>query len=428
MKQTEASAATEPHVSRSGTTPYDASGSYSLAGGGRLVSLDALRGFDMFWIVGAGAVVTAFGKMSDTPAAHFFSTQLSHVQWEGFHFYDLLFPLFVFIAGVSLVFSTDRAIARYGTARAVLRLARRCGALVLLGVFYYGGLSNRWPDIRLSGVLQYIGLASFFGGSLYIALRRPRALAAVCAALLLGYWALMAFMPFPDLRLDSESLAKTVAQVGSPEPSKVLLSATRMVRGHYEEGYNFANYVDYRFLPGKKINGAYESQPLLGILGVTCACLLGMLAGLWVRRPDVSDARKVWGLLAAGGASVALGFAWGIEFPVVKKLWSPSFVLVAGGYSALSLGLFYCIVEIWNKQRWCQPFIWIGMNPITLYLAHNIINFQTLAARFAGGDLERCLDAHVAKGAGGVLLALAELGLTFLLVRFLYVRKIFIRL
>jgi predicted acyltransferase len=130
----------------------------------------------------------------------------------------------------------------------------------------------------------------------------------------------------------------------------------------------------------------------------------------------------------AGGVSVALGFAWGLQFPVVKKLWSPSFVLVAGGYSALLLGVFYSVVEIWKKQRWCQPFVWIGMNPITVYLAHNIVSFQALAARFAGGNVQQCLDAHVAKGAGSVLIAVVELGLTFLLVRFLYVRKIFIRL
>lgn len=392
------------------------------------MSLDALRGFDMFWIVGAGALVDALGKTHENCVTRFLTTQLSHVQWQGFHFEDLIFPMFVFIAGVSLVFSTDKALAQFGKAKAVLRLARRCSVLFLLGLFYYGGLSTRWPDIRLSGVLQYIALASFFGGSLYIVLRRARAIAAACAVLLLGYWVLMGTVPFPDVRLDKESLAKTVAQVGSQEPSKVLRSATGSVRGCYEEGYNLSNYVDYRFLPGKKINGAYESQPLLGLLGVVSACLLGILAGLWLRRSDVGDPRKVTGLLLAGGVSVALGFAWGLQFPVVKKLWSPSFVLVAAGYSALLLGVFYVVVEMWKKQRWCQPFVWIGMNPITVYLAHNIVSFQTLAARFAGGNVQQCLDAHVAKGAGSVLIAIVELGLTFFLVRFLYVRKLFIRL
>ncbi|MCX7008731.1 MAG: heparan-alpha-glucosaminide N-acetyltransferase domain-containing protein [Kiritimatiellaeota bacterium] len=400
-----------------------------IAGGGqRLLALDALRGFDMFWIVGAGALVHALDKMSDNAVTRFLTTQLSHVQWQGFHFYDLIFPLFVFIAGVSLVFSMERALAQQGKAKAIGRLARRCALLVLLGLFYYGGLSVRWPEIRLSGVLQYIGIACFCGGTLFIVLRKARLIAAVCATILVSYWALMVIVPFPDVQLDKESLAKTVAQLKSSEPAKVLQTATRRVSGCYEEGRNLSNYIDYRYLPGKKINGAYESQPLLGILGVVSACLLGILAGLWLRRDDVGDGRKVAGLLVAGAASVALGFLWGLQFPVIKKLWSSSFVLVAGGYSAMLLGVFYWIVEVRKKQTWCQPFVWIGMNPITIYLAHNIIVFPTLAARFAGGDVQAWLDVHLAKGAGGLLLAAVELSLTFLLVHFLYIRKIFIRL
>ena len=382
----------------------------------------------MLWIVGAGSLVQALGKVSDTGVIRALSKQLSHVQWEGFHFYDLIFPMFVFISGVSLVFSIDKTVARLGKAKALKKIAIRGVLLVLLGVYFYGGVSKPWPDVRLLGVLQYIGLACLFGGILYIAARRAHVIAAVCMAILLGYWALMEFVPFPDLKVDKTSLDETVVKVGSPDPAKVVLSATGKVRGHYEEGYNLSNYVDYRYLPGKKINGAYENQPILGIMGAVAAGLLGMLAGLWLRRPDVSDKRKAAGLLAAGVAAVAIGFLWGLQLPVVKKLWTSSFVLVAGGYSAVLLGLFYWVIEIGKKQRWCQPFVWIGMNPLTLYLVHNFFSFPDLAARFAGGDVQLYLDAHVAKGAGSVLLVAIELGLMFLFVRFLYVRKIFIRI
>ena len=396
--------------------------------GGRLMALDALRGFDMFWIVGAGAVVTALGKLNDTAFTRFLSAQLTHVQWEGFHFEDLIFPLFVFISGVSLVFSTGRSVEQLGRLKAALRLGRRCVLLFLLGVFYYGGLSGSWSEIRLLGVLQYIGLACFFGGAIFIALRRARAVAAAFAALLLGYWALMAWVPFPDVRLDKASLAEAEAKAGSSVPEKVLGGASGRVRGLYDEGHNLSNYVDYRFLPGRKINGAYESQPVLGIIGVVSACLLGALAGLWLRRPEVGDGRKVAGLAAAGAAGVALGVLWSLSFPIVKKLWSPSFVLVACGCSSLLLGAFYGVVDVWRKRRWCQPFVWVGMNSIVIYLAHNIVSFSKVAERLAGGDLRRLLDAHVAAGAGGVLLGVVELGLTFLLARFLYVRKVFVRL
>jgi predicted acyltransferase len=412
-------------------TPGHSSGASDASGApvaGRLQSLDALRGFDMFWIVGAGTLVTAFGKLNDTAFTRFLSAQLSHVQWQGFHFEDLIFPLFVFISGVSLVLSTERAVAQVGRLKAALRLGRRCVLLFLLGIFYYGGLSGRWSEIRLLGVLQYIGLACFFGGVFFIALRRARALAAACAALLLGYWALMAWVPFPDVRLDKESLARAEATAGSSSPEKVVSLAAGQVRGLYEEGRNLSNYVDYRFLPGRKINGAYESQPLLGIICGVSACLLGILAGLWLRRTDVGDGRKVAGLAAAGAAGVAAGLLVSLSFPIVKKLWSPSFVLVAGGCSAVLLGAFYGVVDVWKRRRWCQPYVWIGMNSIEIYLAHNIVSLSKVAERLAGGDLQRWLDAHAAAGAGGLLLGAVELGLTFLLARFLYVRKVFVRL
>lgn len=396
--------------------------------GERLASLDALRGFDMFWIVGAGALVEALGKLRETGATRFLSAQLTHVQWRGFHFEDLIFPMFVFIAGVSLVFSLGKAVRGGGVVKAVWRLMLRSVLLVLLGIFYYGGLKGNWTDIRLLGVLQYIGVASFFAGGLYLAFRRARWLAAACAVLLLGHWALMEWVPFPDVRLDSVALAKAEERVGSRDPLKVLRDAPGTVRGRYEEGYNLSNYVDYRFLPGKKANGAYENQPLLGVPGVVAVCLLGVLAGLWLRRADVDDARRVAGMAAAGAVGVAIGVLWGTRLPIVKKLWSPSFVLVAGGASAALLALFYGVVDVWKKRRWCQPFVWIGMNPLVLYLAHNVVSFHDVARRLAGGGLQRCLDAHVMAGAGGVLLALVELALSFLFVRALYVRKVFIRL
>ena len=397
------------------------------AEGGRLMSLDALRGFDMFWIVGAGSLVHAMGHKSAITT--FLSNQLEHVEWAGFHFYDLIFPMFVFITGVSMMFSMDKALAKHGRHGAIVRLGRRCALLVLLGLFYYGGFSNPWPGIRLTGVLQTFGVACFLGGSIYILWpRNPRAMVGAFLALVLGYWTLMTFVPFPDLRLDKDSVAKLAAQVGSNDPAVLAKAVTARVHGVYEKGYNLANYADFRYLPGKKQygDGYWEAQGLFQMVVATSSCLLGILAGLWLRRRDTSDELKTLGLFCAGAASVALGFAWGLQFPVVKKLWSPSFVLVAGGYSAMLLAFFYYIVEMRKWQRWCMPFVWIGMNPITIYLTYSI--FPKVAERLAGGDVQRCLDHYVVKGSGGLFLALVELALVFLFVRFLYIRKVFIRL
>src|SRR6266550_1659422 len=164
----------------------------------RLMSVDALRGFDMFWIIGADSLVYALNRMSRTRTTSFLATQLEHVEWEGFHFYDLIFPLFVFIVGVSLVFSLTKTIEQAGRAEALTRVVRRGVLLFLIGIFYSGGFASLWPDMRLMGVLNRIALAYFFAGLLFCFFK-ARALAAICAGLLIGYWALMSFVPIRDI-------------------------------------------------------------------------------------------------------------------------------------------------------------------------------------------------------------------------------------
>jgi predicted acyltransferase len=118
-----------------------------------------------------------------------------------------------------------------------------------------------------------------------------------------------------------------------------------------------------------------------------------------------------------------------LQFPVIKKIWTSSYVLVAGGYSALLLGAFYLVVDVWKYQKWCQPFVWMGMNAITIYLIKNFLGgtFSPLAARVLGGDVKAWLDAHVAKGFGDLLIAVGGLLIAFWIVRFLYQKKIFLR-
>jgi predicted acyltransferase len=156
-------------------------------------------------------------------------------------------------------------------------------------------------------------------------------------------------------------------------------------------------------------------------------CLLGVFAGLLLARADLSQARKLGWLLAAGGLALVVGHLWGLQFPIVKKIWTSSFVLVTAGWSLLLLGAFYYVVDMRQWRRWCEPFIWIGMNPITLYLATSVIGFHGIARRFVGGDIQAFLDNHVAKGLGGLLVALTVLLLLVLFARFLHQRKIFLR-
>jgi predicted acyltransferase len=388
----------------------------------RIRSVDALRGFDMFWIVGAGALCRAIEKMTETPVTTFLATQLQHVKWEGFRFYDLIFPLFLFIIGISIVFSLGKADRN----QALKRIIRRGVLLFLLGVFYSGGLSEKWPNVALGGVLQRIAACYLFAATIFLFFR-PRVIAAIGVALLVGYWALLTFVPFPDIHLEPETVKKLATQVGSDSPSAIAAAVPQRVSGLYEEGRNLTNYLDFRFLPGKKAQHYYINEGLLSTLPSIAISLAGIFAGLLFRSSSVDDRRKVAWLFGGGLAAVALGFLWSCQFPMIKRIWSSSFCLTAAGYSAMLMAVFYLIVDVWKWQRWCEPFVWIGMNPITIYLAANIVPFGKVAERFAGGDVKAFLDANVAKGFGYLVIALVSLGLVVWLAHFLYRRQIFLR-
>lgn len=393
----------------------------------RLVSVDALRGFDMFWIIGADALVQALNRMSQTPTTKFLATQLEHAEWAGFRFYDLIFPLFLFIVGVSTVLSMDRLLAKSGRQGALIRIARRSLLLFVLGVFYYGGVTRAWPDVQLSGVLPRIALCYFIAATLYVLLPR-QGIVAVAVLCLAGYWALLMFVPFPDVRLEHTTIGKNGTQAEAKAPAVLLAGVTTTVSGTFEEGHNLTHYVDFRWLPGRKRNLYYTNEGLLSTIPAVATTLLGVMAGWLLTSARWSGRQKVAWLLAAGAAGVVLGSLWGLQFPVIKRLWTSSYVLVAGGYSAMLLGVFYLVVDVWEARTWCQPFVWMGMNAITIYLADRLVGgFSSVAVRLVGGDVQQLADAHIAKGCGELLIAVAGLVLAFWLVRFLYQRKIFLR-
>ena len=101
------------------------------------------------------------------------------------------------------------------------------------------------------------------------------------------------------------------------------------------------------------------------------------------------------------GSGIALGLLWGLQFPIIKRIWTSSYCLVASGCSAMMLGVFYLVVDVWRWQKWCVPFLWIGTNALTVYLAVNLVDFNAVAARFGGGDVQALLDTDLAKGIGG---------------------------
>ena len=363
----------------------------------RVVSVDALRGFDMFWILGGEEVIHSLTKVFPNRVTGTLSYEFDHAKWEGFRFYDMIFPMFVFIVGVSMVFSLGKLLRARGRAAAVRRVVVRGVVLYLLGLLYYGGFDATFARIRPMGVLQRIALAYLFGGLLFCVLR-PRMLALATAALLLGYWALLSFVPLP----------------GADHVS-------------FRERENWPNWFDAHYMPGRQWDGDHDPEGILGTFPAVANCLLGVFAGLLLKDPRVAPTRKVGALLCAGVAGVVAGYVWGLQFPVIKKLWTSSFVLVACGYATLLLALFYLVIDVQGWRRWCMPFVWIGTNAITLYLLFQFVEFPAIAARLVGApgsDLHASLHLH---RFGGLLLSVAVVGLVLLLARFLYRRQIFLR-
>ena len=421
----------------------------------RLMSLDALRGFDMFWIIGADSLVYALSRMSQNPATKFLAYQLDHAEWAGFRFYDLIFPLFVFMVGASIVFSLTKIINESGRAGAMGRVLKRGLLLFVIGIIYSGGFTNPWPDMRLMGVLNRIALAYTAAGLLFC-LFKPRTLVAICGGILLGYWAMLAFIPIRDIQLEKTNLATLADYAGDPKTARLFREAgnasavnpsaikdsptwaaaeamyaatTNRVTGKYDAGYNVVNHFDFEHLPARKYDLFFDPEGILSTLPAIATCLLGVFAGLLLQSGTFSNDKKLAWLFGAGVACVALGWLWGLQFPVIKKIWTSSYVLVAGGYSAVLLGAFYLVVDVWKCQKWCQPFVWMGMNAITIYLVKNFLGgtFSRLSARLVGGDIKLWLDAHVAKGLGDLIISIVGLLLAFWLVRFLYQKKIFLR-
>ena len=371
----------------------------------RLASLDALRGFDMLWIMGGDSIGHALAHMegSESGVLHTVSNQLNHVDWEGFRFYDLIFPMFVFIVGVSLVFSLTKTLERDGQKAALVRVIRRGLLLWFIGVLYYGGWSKGIYNaetnegIRLMGVLQRIGLCYLFTGLLFLYLK-PRGLLIALVSLLVGYWALLTFVPAPGQAAVS-----------------------------FEEGKNFTNWFDSQYLPFFKWDGPHDPEGVLSTIPAIGTCLFGVFAGLLFQRTTITNTQKATWLAGAGVIAVLVGHLWGLQFPIIKKLWTSSYVLVAAGWSALLLAAFYWVIDIKGHKKWALPFIWIGLNPITIYLLGNLINFDDLAARVLGGPVSAAADG-VAHGLGAVIISIGGALLALLVCWFLHKRKMYFRL
>jgi predicted acyltransferase len=360
---------------------------------GRIASIDVLRGFDMFWITGGEGIIHALLKIFPaSPVMLGLDRQFHHVPWDGFVFYDLIFPLFVFIVGVVLPFSLTRRLEAGADRRQLYQhIVQRLVVLILLGLLYNGLLDLDFHTLRLAGVLQRIGIAYFFA-ALIVMNTRVRGQAIITGSILVAYFLILKFVPVPGVG------------AGVLTPSG-----------------NLGAYIDQHLLPRPYCCYLYgDNEGILSTLPAICTCMMGVLAGHWLRTAR-TQGRKLQGLVMAGAASLVVALAWSLWFPIIKNLWTSSFVLFAGGWSLLLLALFYWIIDMRGWKRWSFFFTVIGMNPLTIYILDRFFDFGTILAIFVHGFINYL----------GVYKPLAwQLGvitITWSLLYYLYRQRLFLR-
>ena len=347
---------------------------------GRLLSIDALRGFDMLLISGLGMALSGFCRLFPGGAESWVARQFRHVKWEGLAFWDTIFPLFIFLAGASYSFSFARQCARGDTLWAIhRRILKRMFALVLLGMVYNGLLQFDFSDFRYASVLGKIGVAWAVAALTYVHFG-VRVRIGIIVALLVGYWALLT-IPAPD------------APMGF---------------GPWTAEGCFPGYLDrIGFTPGH----LYEKDVLepsglpVSALGSSATAMLGMVAGDILRKGGTASARKSAMLAAVGVCLILAGLGISIGCPVVKKLWTPSFTLLTGGYSFLVLALFHWVIDVHGCTRWCFFLRVVGVNAVTVYMFNRIVDCTSVSQFFLGGVAKWFPDPHFAIGLGVLALS-----------------------
>ncbi|MEJ8844910.1 DUF5009 domain-containing protein [Lacibacter sp. H375] len=386
----------------------------------RLLSLDALRGFDMFWIVSGEGIIHGFAnavkqthglqqdavswQMQATDELGFFeklavhaSNQLHHTVWNDFTFYDLIFPLFIFIAGISMPFSFSKQLSAGAHAKKKIyrSLIKRTILLLLLGMIVNGLLQWKgFEETRFASVLGRIALSCFFAALIYLN-SSFRWRNAWFVFILLGYWLVMIVFPVPGFG----------AGVLTPEG-------------------NFAAYVDRLLLPGKLHRTVYDPEGLISTIPAIATALLGIFTGEFLRLQETTAKKKALYMMIAGAVLVFVGWLWGFVFPINKNMWTSSFVLFTGGWSLLLLALFYFVIDVLGFKKWSMPFVWLGCNSILIYMAaHGVINFMSTSEFLFGGTVQ-LLDAKWQEAFLWIGVALIQ----FAGLYFLYKRKWFLKL
>lgn len=359
----------------------------------RLRSLDALRGFDMLWIVGLAGLFRELSKVMDVGWIDAWAGQLEHVDWAGLRAYDLIFPTFMFLSGVSVPFALGKK-GEGSRAGLWFKVLRRTFLLVLLGAIYNGLLNFDFAHQRYASVLAQIGIAYGIAASVFLVTKSWKGRAIVCIGILAGIAILQLLVPVPGYG------------AGVLTPDGVINA-----------------WFDRQFLPGRLHGGTFDPEGLLCIVSAAALTLGGVLTGDFVKsRGDRPRLSTVPILLLAGALLIGAGWlCWHSGYPPIKSAWNTTFNFLAGGIALGLFAFFHLTVDFLPGFNWSFPLQVVGMNPLTIYLGTRIVPFATITGFFLNGV------ARLSDPWGGVILAAGVLILEWLVLFFLYRKRIFLR-
>ena len=365
----------------------------------RLLSIDALRGFDMIWILGAEGLFAALFLLTGWSVFSVLAEQMLHSQWHGITAYDIIFPLFIFLSGISLGLSA-KPLAHYPQSQQFqlqLKATKRLVLLCLLGIVYNHGWGTGIPaamdEIRYVSVLGRIAIAGFVA-SLCIWYLSEKSQWLVAVAILLGYWLLLRFV--------------TIGDYGG---------------GDYSSTGALNAWFDLHLLPGVRYqNLAIDPEGLLSNIPSIVNALVGVFVGRYLKKHSAKPLFLLTRLTLFAIILLAAGYTWHSFFPINKTLWSSSFVLVTLGYSVMALTLFYGLIDVLKWQNFARFFAVIGVNSIVVYLATSLIDWRyTTNSLFAG------LLSNFSVAMQQFCLLVLMIFVQWLVLYWLYKRNIFIK-